>query len=86
MTRRAMVSSRSESVSPSKNASESFADKVVTWWMFSPPIVTARIAGLRRAPPQVLHGMTAMYSSSLSLTLSLSDSLCRRMTLDSAPS
>ena len=50
--------------------------------MFSPPKVTARISGLSRAPPQVLHGMTAMYSSSLSLTFSHSDSSYRRMTLD----
>jgi hypothetical protein len=42
----------------------------VTSWMLTPPKVTARISGLSRAPPHVLQGMTAMYSSSFSLTAS----------------
>ena len=45
-------------------------DIVETSQTFRSPIVTARISGLRRLPPQVGHGRVTMYFSSSVLTYS----------------
>ncbi len=36
-------------------------DSSESWWMLRLPTVTARLEGLRRAPPQAGQGRTLMY-------------------------
>ncbi len=59
---------------------------VETSWMFLPPIVTARVVGLSRAPPQAEQGTSRMNSWYHSRAESDSAPSCRRVRKGRAPS
>ena len=74
------------SLSPSKNASASVMLIRVTSSMFLSPTVTARLAGLSRAPLHARQGCSERYPCSRALTYSLSVLFQRRSRLGITPS
>ena len=87
MSRRSAISrSRSDSSTCSTNARVPRMDWRVSSQMFSPPTVTARVSGRRRAPLQARQGTSRMYCSSRSRWVSEPASRWRRSTFGTMPS
>ena len=59
-TRSAIIRCRSVSSMVASSSAQSPMDSAHTSAMFFPAIVTARISGLSRVPPQAPHGMSRM--------------------------
>ena len=62
-TRSAIIRSRSVSSTDRKKSAASWIDSAQTSAMFLPPIVTARLRGLSRAPSQAGHGTSRIQPS-----------------------
>jgi hypothetical protein len=77
-TRSAIIFCRSVSSNPARISAHSPMDSAQISAMLRPSMVTARISGLSRLPPQVGQGTSRMYPSYFSRDHSDSVSACRR--------